>query len=640
MISPEVSEEIRQRLEDYPHSPVKDWTPKPLAPRKIFIPAEKNVRWFKPEEITAWFMSTRLGSAIERMANAMHIATDYRPEPLLPLVVDPPELDAPLEGRLITMLPETPQLPLIQRDPKLWARNMLIGTNAWEVVEHQWGAIADSDACSIILDILIEDTSNSCATLPSFYSGILPELGQFITNKVAELKDMRPADKYRKFASSLRWARDKANSIFADFILTEIMEESTLPFGEMEAPTWIDGYTGQVDAKIDFVTEPKSIQTPELPNSTVARLKTDLGYSDELVAQYLKAQETFNSSADDEIEYNDDYDTRSMSWDEDQEAVTPDLQVIRCDYQAYCQEMRRLAEHEGEFLDKKDLFLNFLQHQADRGARVVDLAGFFVQKQSSWDQVLHDWEHERERIIRFNAMVKPKLRQRVPNKPPSVLTDEDAQTILCQAQSLDDIIEFYDIGIGDGGIDRSGGDEDYAGVDLFSQTTLKLIKDKCPPDGKLAQKVVDSIIAENPEYKQHDVYHHPAFVEAFLMAMIEGDIVTEKDDDGAWSNLAVEAGWEAWRGQWPLANQAYHMAIHAGQPRTAAMTAFWAIKNACKITGFTSLGLQLSSGRFVNWRIAELKLKQNEIAISPDDRSALKQELIKRQWGNSLVSAL
>jgi len=602
---------------------------------------EDEVKRFpKFDEVSAWFISTKLGAAIDRMVNAMQIATDNRPEPE-PDELIPDELDAPLEGVLITVLPDVEQIPLIDRDPKQWAANQLVGANSWDILHTQWENISGSEGAAVILDMLIKDAMIVCADLSAYYADTLPNMGAFIVTKVADLtKSARPADLYRKFASSLRWARDHGNSIFADFVLSELMEGSTLPFAEMEAPAWIDGYTGEIDPKEDFLIEPKSIPMSEQPDSIVSRLKSDLGYTDVMVSQFLKAQESFNSFADEEEIPDNDHDTRPMSWDEEQEAITPSFEHLRADYALYAQRMRDIARQNEEYVDKKDLFLNFLQHASDRGTRAVDLAGFFVSKQNAWDILASKWDANRERIIRFNSVVKPSLQKKVPKLRPSILTDEDAQTIIVDSQSLDDIIEFYDVSLGDGGVDHSV-TEDLAAIERFSNETLALVKETCPPDGKLSKVIVEKIMAECPEYKVADVYHHPQFVEAFLRAMIDSHSVTEKDDEGNWTNLAVEAGWEAWRQHKnPTANAAYHFALTQGMTRQEAMQQFWKVTRAVGITNISAHGLTLTSGRFVDWRIAAMKLKGNEIALSLSDRARLKDLLVSKKWGAELSAIL
>jgi hypothetical protein len=123
--------------------------------------------------------------------------------------------------------------------------------------------------------------------------------------------------------------------------------------------------------------------------------------------------------------------------------------------------------------------------------------------------------------------------------------------------------------------------------------------------------------------------------------MIDSQSVTEKDDEGNWTNLAVEAGWEAWRQHKnPTANAAYHFALTQGMTRQEAMQQFWKVTRAVGITNISAHGLTLTSGRFVDWRIAAMKLKGNEIALSLSDRARLKDLLVSKKWGAELSAIL
>jgi hypothetical protein len=136
-------------------------------------------------------------------------------------------------------------------------------------------------------------------------------------------------------------------------------------------------------------------------------------------------------------------------------------------------------------------------------------------------------------------------------------------------------------------------------------------------------------------------------MEGYIRAMMNANRITAYTD-GVRHNLAVEAGWEAWR-QWKSVegNKAYHLAKNRGAGQKESMAAFWQVSNAEQkriangtIVSVKTTGLQLSNGRFVDWNIALLKLKHDELNLNTETRARLKDALAKKGVGGAFVAAL
>jgi len=147
--------------------------------------------------------------------------------------------------------------------------------------------------------------------------------------------------------------------------------------------------------------------------------------------------------------------------------------------------------------------------------------------------------------------------------------------------------------------------------------------------------------------KKVDAFSTPEFIRAVMETNINSRVTVFMDTDGKWKSLSQTNGWAAWMKQFnPFAFKAYLAARAVGKSVDEAKSAFWecvktpAAKKLETITGMTAAGLTLSSGRKVDWGIAFLKFKNNEIEITPEKRASLKEALTSRNLAPQLVSIL
>ncbi len=164
---------------------------------------------------------------------------------------------------------------------------------------------------------------------------------------------------------------------------------------------------------------------------------------------------------------------------------------------------------------------------------------------------------------------------------------------------------------------------------------------------EFAEETLQQIIQRQAVSQTTNIYATAPFMEGYIRAMMSANRITTVTD-GVRHNLAVEAGWDSWR-QWksPEGNKAYHLAKNRDSAQKDAMAAFWQVANAEKkraangtIVSVRTTGLQLSNGRFVDWNIALLKLKNNELNLSDESRSRLKDALAAKGVGGAFAMAL
>jgi hypothetical protein len=226
-----------------------------------------------------------------------------------------------------------------------------------------------------------------------------------------------------------------------------------------------------------------------------------------------------------------------------------------------------------------------------------------------------------------------------------------------------------------------GRNETTADIEKFAEETLELF-------------------AKQGDPRTANVVQHPAYIKAYLTVMSNAkDIATTEVVDGhkIVNNRAHQAGWDAWReAKSPEGAKAYRMAIASGKDMKAATAAFWKeamvpvhkalagittgeeLRNICETHGseieyickrlnvpfdmtdeialklaansaglvkpsiakLHSDGLTLTSGRKINWYVATLKAKNNELDLTEELVERLKKALEPITEAKAFVAAI
>lgn len=548
-----------------------------------------------------------------------------------------------------------------EQDMLAFVRDQLITGNPWEILDSHMKKISNGLNGDRALVMLLEDAAATASRSPELKAQLLPELrhmAEVITqaakvaidtynmvtrdNAKARVKDkkpllpgFRPADIYRRFARPLRWLV-KQDYVSAEAVLRDILLVQSLPFEELDAPAWIDQYTLEVDPNSDKPGDLKVRFTePVMKTDLAERIQMDLGWDEETVKQFLVAQEGFDSEDDlegllnavdeDKLTRPDD---RVPNWMEMQEDCHPtkDLPSIRAEAQPWIAACRalidQLVKEANGMADMEDKywrvqafkhvkdgfrssaeardFLGFLNEKAEEGVSPADLGPLFLSLQHGYGFDEHD-------AVAVRLHYVPNFR------------------------NLDEWLDFW-------------GDELLEAMHDAPSHSKEPTREELD---QFAEETLQQIIQHQASAQTSSIFRTAPFMEGYIRAMMNANRVTAYTD-GVRHNLAIEAGWDAWR-QWKSAegNKAYHLAKNRGAAQKEAMTAFWQVVNQehkraqnGTIVGVKTTGLQLSNGRFVDWNVALLKLKNNELNLNPESRARLKDALTSKGVGGVFALAL
>lgn len=537
-----------------------------------------------------------------------------------------------------------------------WVEGALLTMNPWELFEKYTHRLTTGDMCGEAMVRVLEDTASTALRR----NQVIPELRQ-MADKIADMAlvsinqykavadfnrkarkadkkklpvELRPAEIYRRFAQPLRWLRERGH-VHAAFALQTIMRQQTRPFVELDNPDWIDPYTKKLDPDAPKPGELKvRITEPVLDTEIAKAMVEDLGWDEDTVRTFLTAQEGFNS--EDGLEdimaaVNEDalgrLDDRIPQWMQIQEDCHPtkEIGIVRAEAQPWTKACRKLIDElvkeanaqvdmadpywKSKFFkfvregfrtsaEAKD-FLDFLSSKSEEGAAPADLGVLFLSLQ-------HGYGFEE------NDAYEVKLRD-VPN-----------------FNTLGDWLAFW-------------GDEL---MEAMHDAPMRWREMPVSEIDAFVEETTAGILEAN-DHPTSDIFRTRAFMEGYLQCMMNSNIITKQEGDQR-RNYAVEAGWESYR-QWKNKEgaAAYHKAKAEGKTQKEAMAEFWKHVRAHDkrvATGTVvqprSNGLLLNTGRVIDWKIAMLKLQNNELYFPGDTRERIKKALIERGVGLDFANAL
>jgi hypothetical protein len=532
-----------------------------------------------------------------------------------------------------------------------WARTALIFSNGWEVFEAQFNQISRSAGGNLAFEALLKDVVKA-----EYAAQAKPELDRMVarlvhsaglelelyeTTSAAQAdarkkrltfdwpKDVRrPAEIYRSFASPLRFAKAQGYED-AGHILIELDLAQSLPFDELDHPGWIDSYTGEIDLEEErpmaikarqMVVDPAEIIIPKrgyfFRNGKKEYFDITPEMAEELrtnCAAGLKALDGFNADADEEIEWYDETDINEPVWMKMGTDLVPTDEVAQLKKRG--RSRLEAAQKKIEELHDQDAFriskeagkvMGWLQAELDQLVPVQDVALMFLSLQTDFGFAEED---------ALNLFVAEMGEQK------------GWRTLSDWLDHFGD--EFLSQFFGEGGVDT---DEI-----LHFQASMKADEMRADLLDAFSKQTIQMYAAMG-NASSKDINQHPAFLKGYFEAMCGAKDIAVRDEDG-FRNLAVEAGWDAYRqDKSKEGNLAFWAAKKSGADNKTAMKAFWRIANASKPTIVQPFegGLKLSTGRVISWHIAKLKLEKNELDIPKEMAQRLLVALKGREVGQAI----
>jgi hypothetical protein len=663
-------------------SPVAE--PKPVC---VIDPA--TVTYFQPaldERLN--YADTRFERQLDVICRQIEFATDEAVgtylTPLEILEQMDEECDDELLADVLAQAIEATELTVAQ--PKTTflqsIKNSLVCNNSWEtfdLIKNKVSEPAYAEAITILLEdaFRVVEIAHDAHYEAEYMASYIIEnsgkhLGQYWDFRSSESKEklpdeIRPATIYRRWTKPLRFLAScgfrQAKELVADISL-----EQTLPLAELDSPDWVDAYTGEIDpdAEKSFVTIKARSEFPT-SKSPVAE---DLGWDEDTIQAFAAAQEGFSEGdAVEEIftgEFGQEYkEPVFMAMQHDFQS-TDRLFDLRAEIFPEVEDCRKRIE----FIAKKKFAKEILQLvdkveteiQSDRlklnlsQEKLVKACQMVLTYPGNQDPALRSpaykiYQHCMDFVDHFRKLTsypeaKPfldKLQDFIDRGESPVdvaliflslqhgygFDENDAQNIHLK-YAVDDCVDLYEFIeenkeeiLENLSADRASRSEEQteAEIDQFCEETLELLVAQGIPSAK-------------------DISKTPEYILGYFTAAFNGST-----GDTA---SCIASGWEYWRqAKSPEGSLAYQAAIKAGAQPKDAMRAFWAVVNKAerrekegRIVSINSAGLTLSSGRKVDWHIAKLKYKANELALSADDLVRLKGILVKNGWGRELVQAI
>jgi hypothetical protein len=426
-----------------------------------------------------------------------------------------------------------------------------------------------------------------------------------------DTKQTKPAELYRQYAQALRAVKEKGAHdeirMLAHEMLNELFLAQSLPAGELESPEWVDPYTGEEidDNEVDWTLDNLSTLLGRIEMISPSQdelykraleLKQDLGWDQATVDAFMRAQSGNDGwTAEPELHFDDrgyvpPTGDKGLEIDRTAFALSS---VAMAEFTRWRTETFEKMKQEG--LQGMTWMTAFLDHKED-SVEVANLIATIAEVARTYDittaaaialKVAGDYgltENDLDGIGGFT--------------PNGVHYELNAYI----EEWGDDILEVMNDSLGSG--------SPTSDIDKFDAQFYEELKALLPE-------------------KHHNPMQTYSFVVAYMEAIAGGATLGEAE------NSAIAAWREAMS---PAGAKAYQEAWAASKTKSVAWRAFWVKcgpdiprpqEHVNAIRGNFS-GLILTSGRKIDWRIAAMKLKNDEIAWHPGQPEKLKALLLER----------
>ncbi len=448
----------------------------------------------------------------------------------------------------------------------------------------------------------------------------------------------RPADIYRRWMKALRFIHQYNYGVGS--IIRDLELEQTMPYGELDSPHWVDGYTGEVD-----------------PDAMLEKVNFPTSESEE--------ESTFYSEAfDEEDEFTiENYEEREFEkpvWMQVQE----DMQVSPSYFDLVHEiglERKALRERINRSLaERREIAAKRIAMAAHRKEIAPVLGLLNAAREIVENKVLSSLGQEV--YAKCNRLVWEERKQVFPDTRDWVRKSPEAKSYLHGLQGMADRSESpVDIAVlflsMQHGLCFEEGDSRE--VRLSGRGTLyefiedneeELLENMNNPAGisevspsreyidQYCEETLQLYTATGDADLAKSRFNHPYFIEGYIRAAtVLRNVTTEK---------LISAGHENFRQRIsPAGNRAYHQARLEGKDMKESMRAFWRVVHQPervrpRITAVRDTGLVLDSGRAISFGIAVLKVQHNELELTKDDRVRLRDLLQLRNWGDALQAVL
>ncbi len=448
----------------------------------------------------------------------------------------------------------------------------------------------------------------------------------------------RPADIYRRWMKPLRFIHQYNYGVGS--IIHDLQMEQTMPYGELDSPHWVDGYTGEVD-----------------PDAMLEKINFPASESDEESIFYSEA---FDEEDEFTIEQFEEREFEKPVWMQAQE----DMQVSPSYFDLVNEiklERKALRERiNGSLAERRELAVKRIAMEAHRKGIAPVLVLLNAAREIVENKVLSILGQEV--YAKCNRAVWEERKQIFSDAREVVRKSPEAKGYLHGLQQMADRNESpVDIAVlflsMQHGLCFEEGDSRL--VRLMGKGTLyefiednedELLENMNNPAGitevSPSREYIDQYCEETLQLYaatgnadlSKSRFNHPYFIEGYIRAATVLRNVTKEK--------LVSAGHENFRQRIsPAGNRAYHQARLEGKEMKEAMRAFWRVVHQPervrpRITAVRGTGLVLDSGRAISFGIAVLKVQHNELELTQDDRVRLRDLLRLRNWGDALQAVL
>ena len=448
----------------------------------------------------------------------------------------------------------------------------------------------------------------------------------------------RPADIYRRWMKPLRFIHTYNYGVGS--IIRDLELEQTMPYGELDSPHWVDGYTGEVD-----------------PDAMLEKINFPASESDE---ESLFYSEAFDEEDEFTIELYEEREFEKPVWMQVQE----DMQVSPS-YFDLVNELRleRNALRErinGSLTERREIAVKRIAMAAHRKKIAPPLVLLNVAREIVENKVLSTLGQEV--YAKCNRLIWEERKAIFSDAREVVRKSPEAEGYLHGLQGMADRSESpVDIAVLF--LSMQHGlcfDElDSRQVHLSGKGTLyefiedneeELIENMNNPAGisevspsrEYIEEFCEETIQLYADTGDADLsksrFNHPYFIEGYIRAATVLRNVTKEK--------LISAGHENFRQKIsPAGNRAYHQARLEGKDMKEAMRAFWRVVHQPervrpRITAVRDTGLVLDSGRAISFGVAVLKVQHDELELSREVRVRLRDLLCSRNWGDALQAVL
>jgi hypothetical protein len=481
--------------------------------------------------------------------------------------------------------------------------------------------------------------------------------------KGGNAKASKPADLFRKYNKDLRtiWSRTGQAAIAAHGLFTDLYCEQSLSEGDLNTPEYLDGYTGEhihefasiealLDEKIHQVTSAddgvvlllKAVffdgqddfqgiapfdtsisQSAKEVRAWAERCKKDLKWTDEQAEAFIKAQGAFDADSDEIILPDDNTD-----------AYTPPTLLPN-----------ELVMDRELWYSSRDAVNQFNRNRSE----IFKKMGTITIKRGAWHPTFRNLFTD---SIGFKEVLDAVER----------IAKEDITTAAALYVSLAGEYGLMREDVSDvRGLQANGATGAHVNLleyaDAWEEDLLTMVQDSLDRGFPMSER----------QLGEFDILENGAF-RASMPAMDPNPVNTASWNiafarsaaAGSTWPQAEEAGWDNWRKEMdPVAAEAYNKAADGTNNRSKAMAAFWKLcdkrvprpvsqiavivgKSGLKITPSNKTIAQTKPEqlRMIDWHIAAIKIKGNELDLSGDIKPRLLAKLQELKVGQNLWSLL